>query len=70
MTGVYTPEQVCAQLRALIEERYASQSQAARAWKMTPQALNDIVHGRRQVPPELLAKLGLARVIRYIEVAP
>ena len=52
-------------LRQLIEERYESQAQAARIWKMRKQNLNDILQGRRPIPDVLIAKLGLEPVTMY-----
>jgi hypothetical protein len=52
-------------LRQLIEDRYESQAQAARQWQIPKQNLNDILQGRRPIPPLLLEKLGLEPVTMY-----
>jgi hypothetical protein len=52
-------------LRTLINERYESQAQAARTWRMLPQVLNDMLQGRRALSDFVLAKLGLRPVVMY-----
>lgn len=62
---VLSAEQVRILARALINERYESQTQAARVWKLAAQSLSDALHGRRAMPAVVLDKLGLERVVMY-----
>ena len=65
MNDLLTADDVRKMLRQLIEERYESQVQAARVWRMPAQNLNDMLQGRRALPDTLVAKLGLESVIMY-----
>lgn len=62
---ILSDDQVRALARALIDERYESQAQAARTWGLRPQTLNNALQGRIALPGVVLDKLGLERVIMY-----
>ena len=48
-------------LRAFVA-KHASQREAARALRISQPYLHDILHGKRSVSDNMLAKLGLTRV--------
>jgi hypothetical protein len=62
---VLTAEQVRVRIRAIIAERYESQTQAARVWRVPVQTLNNALQGRQPFPNALLARLGFKRVTMY-----
>ncbi len=44
-------------------ERFPTRGDAASALSISKQYLSDMLHGRRDLSPRLLAKLGLKRVV-------
>lgn len=61
-----THDDVVRRLRAAID-RAGDQRAWALAYDLSPQYVNDVLRGRREAGPSVLAALGLERVIRYQE---
>jgi Helix-turn-helix len=53
-------------LRGLVQDT-GSQKKAARLLGITPQHVNDILHGRREISERVASALGYQRVVTYIE---
>jgi plasmid maintenance system antidote protein VapI len=47
-------------------DRYKNPTEAARAMKITPQYMRDLLHNKRDISPRILEKLGLKRVSKVV----
>lgn len=64
-----TEEYVLAQLRSWLAQ-YGSQKALAVRLGVSVQYLNDVLRGRREVGPAVLAGLGLEKVVTYRPASP
>lgn len=51
---------------ARIDLARMSQAEAARAWRLSPQYLHDVISGRRAPGAKILRALKLRRVVAYL----
>lgn len=59
---------VIAELRAHIARKYRTQHAAAKAWGVSQQYLSRVMNGTSLPTPEILAEMGIKRVIEPAKI--
>ncbi|MBA8915078.1 MULTISPECIES: helix-turn-helix domain-containing protein [Methylorubrum] len=60
-----TQAEVIERLKSRVAERVSQQAVAVEAG-VSPQHLNDVLHGKRDIGPAMLALLGVQRDVRFV----